>query len=448
LMRNFRQQMGVAEPEPPVSLAVSDGLEADVWAQNEFGGADLGDKRLNNRLVNVARIQAEKPMRAFCGAAEGDQAVVKGYYRMIEQPDDSAVTMEAILAPHRQRTIQRMRHEQKVLCIQDGTDLNFNSLAQCEGLGMIGTNQTGASSKGLHLHSTFVVNTDGLPLGVLRADCNPPLAKSEHASSEDKKTSHWIEATHDCNTLAKTLPDTQQICVMDREADFFELFEQPRHKMVQLLVRAKHNRKTDGKHKLFDSVRISPVCGQVEVSVKRESARPKLSKQKARSKRDERTAVVEMRYQAIKMRAPGTPEHKDKAAIQLWMVHIREQSPPPGEKGIEWFLLTTWPITCMEQAEECLRWYKLRWRIEDWHRVLKSGCKVGSLAYKSATRLKRGIAINMVIAWRIMLMTLLGRECPNLPSEILFSDTEIKVINAYALKKTFPDHACLVIQSV
>ncbi len=93
---------------------------------------------------------------------------------MIEQPDDSGVTMEAILLPHRQRTIERMRGEQKVLCIQDGTDLNFNSLAQCEGLGAIGKNQTGTSSKGLHLHSTFVVNADGLPLGVLRAEAKHP----------------------------------------------------------------------------------------------------------------------------------------------------------------------------------------------------------------------------------------------------------------------------------
>ncbi len=97
------------------------------------------------------------------------------------------VPAKTFLKPHRQRTIERMRHEQKVLCIQDGTDLNFNSLAQCKDLGVIGTNQTGASSKGLHLHSTFVVNTDGLPLGVLRADCNAPQAKSERSSPQDKR---------------------------------------------------------------------------------------------------------------------------------------------------------------------------------------------------------------------------------------------------------------------
>jgi hypothetical protein len=95
-------------------------------------------------------------------------------------------------------------------------------------------------------------------------------------------------------------------------------------------------------------------------------------------------------------------------------------------------LLTTCEITTTEQAQECLRWYCLRWRIEDWHRVLKSGCRIEALQHKTAERLKRAIAINLVIAWRIMLMTLLGRAGPDLPAELLFSDLEIEVLHAYA----------------
>ena len=90
----------------------------------------------------------------------------------------------------------------------------------------------------------------------------------------------------------------------------------------------------------------------------------------------------------------------------------------------------------VDDALNCIKWYCLRWRIEDWHRVLKSGCRVEDMAYKTANRLRRGIAINLVIAWRIMLMTLLGREAPALPAEVLFSDLEIKVLKAYAKKKT------------
>ena len=444
LENNFRNRMGI---ERPVREAreMTQGLESDQWAHNEFGGARLGDERLSKRLVESARIQAEMPGEAFSGAGQGNWPLVKGYYRMIEKPDDAAITMDAILAPHRERTLQRMMTQHTVLCIQDGTDLNYNSLAQCQGLGVIGTNQTSAQSRGLHLHSTLVVTTDGLPLGLLGAQCEAPQGQKEEPEEEEekacsrtkpleeRKTFCWIESLRDSNALAAEMPSTRQVCVMDREADFFELFNEPRHQQVELLVRAKHDRRTEGQYKLFETLRRSEVRGTLTIQIPRQSARPKLSKQKARPHRSERTAQVALRYQEVELSPPS--EHKDKAPVKLWVVHLHEETPPPGEIPLEWFLLTTIAVTRNWIAEECIRWYRLRWRIEDWHRVLKSGCGTEKLAYRTAERLKRGIAINMVIAWRIMLMTLLGRECPELPAEVLFSDIEIEVLSAHAVKK-------------
>jgi hypothetical protein len=441
LESEFRSSMGIELPVRE-ALEVAEGLDGEQWAQNEFGGAQLGDERLSKRLVDSARIQAEMPAEAFSGAAQGNWALVKGYYRMIDKPDDCAITMEAILAPHRERTVQRMLAQQTVLCIQDGSDLNYNSLAQCEGLGVIGTNQTSATSRGLHLHSTLVVTTDGVPLGLLSAKCEAPQGQEEEqekASSskkpmEERRNFCWIESVRDSNALADEMGSTRQVCVMDREADFYELFCEPRQPQVELLVRAKHDRRTDGEYRLFETLRRSEVRATLSIRIPRQSARPKLSKQKACSRRSERTAQVALRYQEVEL--PPPCEHKDKAPVKLWVVHIREETPPPGETPLEWFLLTTIAVTRNRIAQECIRWYRLRWRIEDWHRVLKSGCGTEKLAYRTAERLKRGIAINAVIAWRIMLMTLLGRECPELPAEVLFSDIEIEVLSAYAVKKT------------
>jgi hypothetical protein len=220
---------------------------------------------------------------------------------------------------------------------------------------------------------------------------------------------------------------------MDREADFYELFdEQRRSRRVELLVRAKHDRATGEDLNLFESVRQSPVQGQLHIHVPRQSARAKKSKQKARVGRDQRTAHVELRWREVEF-LPG-PKRPGKTAITLRVVHVLETSPPQDADPVEWFLLTTCEINTAQQAQECLRWYCLRWRIEDWHRVLKSGCRVEALQHKTAERLKRAIAINLVIAWRIMLMTLMGRACPDLPAELLFSDIEIEVLNAYAKK--------------
>ena len=444
LQADFRARMGVPEPVGLVALEPGQGLDGHAWADQEFGGAALGDQRSSERLVHSARVQAAQPGQAFCAVAKGDWPAIKGYYRFIDQPDDSPTTVAAILAPHRKRTVQRMKAHSTVLCIQDGTDLNYCGLAQCEGLGSIGTNQTGASSAGLHLHSTLVVTTDGLPLGLLQAQLHAPSARAEddkRASAdipiEEKKTFDWIHALRDCVAVAAQIPHTQMVCVMDREADFFELFDEQRKKpRVELLVRAKHDRKTVGNTAaaltLFDAVRQSPLKSQFLLPIKGQSARPKRSKQKARDQIKARTAQVELRYCPVTLRPPAG--HDDKLPLTLWVVHVRELSPPVDTESVEWFLLTTCELDDAEDALACVRWYCLRWRIEDWHRVLKSGCAIEALAHKTRTRLERAIAIRLVIGWRIMLMTLLGRTCPGLPAQVLFSDIEIEVLTAYAKK--------------
>jgi hypothetical protein len=135
--------------------------------------------------------------------------------------------------------------------------------------------------------------------------------------------------------------------------------------------------------------------------------------------------------------------HVGKQPVDIWVVHVREQNPPANDSAVEWFLLTTIPTTSFEDAQRCLEWYQLRWRIEDWHRVMKSGCRIQALAHETVERLRRAIAINMVIGWRIMLMTLLGRETPNLPAEILFSNLEVRVLAAFAQNKNLNPPNCV-----
>jgi hypothetical protein len=440
--KDFRRRIGLSVDAGLGALAPDQGLESDHWAQNEFGGAPLGDARLSKRLVSAAEDKAQVPSRAFSGVAKGDWPKVKAYYRMIDQPEDSAVSMPNILAPHRERTVRRMMGQRTVLCIQDGSDLNYTNLGKCTGLGEIGTNQTGAKSHGLYLQSTLAVATNGLPLGVLRAQCIAPECKSQEEKRptpaipiEEKKTFVWVEHHRDLVALSAKLPQTRLVHVCDREADFFEMFdEQRRNPCVELLVRAKHNRNIDEEpFKLFEAVRQAPVLSMVRVNIPRQSTRPKRSKQKARPSRSARMADMAVRSIPIQLR-PGQ-YHRDKKPIELWLVHALEENPPADTQAIEWFLLTTIKITSAEDAEKCLRWYVLRWRIEDWHRVLKSGCRIEDLAHETAERLRRAVAINLVIAWRIMLMTLLGRETPELPAEVLFSDIELKTLRAYAKKK-------------
>lgn len=115
LDKDFRAHLGLSAHSGLGPLPLDTGLESESWAEQEFGGAPLGDQRLSKRLVQSARVQAQKPMLSFPGAAEGDHALIKGHYRLLDQPDDSAVTMENILAPHREQTIRRMKAHKVVL---------------------------------------------------------------------------------------------------------------------------------------------------------------------------------------------------------------------------------------------------------------------------------------------------------------------------------------------
>jgi hypothetical protein len=437
LEADWRVRLGVGPPPPPQdgALAPGEGLDGAHWAEQEFGGAPLGDKRLSRRLVDSAKRQAEQPMRAFTAVAKEDWPAVKGYYRLIDQPVDSEVTPENILHPHRERTLRRMQAQPTVLCIQDGTDVNFTTHPQTTGLGVIGRNQTGAQSRGLHLHSTLAVTTDGLPLGVLRTQFEAPEPKDQAPASAEEKTSfRWIESLRDCAALAKSLPKTRVISVADREADFYELFvEQQRLPEVDLVVRAKHDRRLPGDQgRLFAAVRTTEPGGKVALEVTRQSARAKSSKRQARIGRQARTAELVLRYRRVELARDPKAGQDTQEKLPVTIVHAMESAPPSGEKPIEWFVLTTLTVDSAEQAAQILRWYSLRWRIEDWHRVLKSGCHIDELGHHSAERLERAIAIRMVIAWRVMLMTLLGREVPELPPEILFSDLELRVIGDFA----------------
>lgn len=363
---------------------------------------------------------------------------------MIDQPEESEVTLPHILAPHRERTIRRMMGQKTVLCLQDGSKLNYTNLDQCKDLGVLKANQTGAKTRGLNLHSTLAVEPNGLPLGVLKAQCIAPETKSPDDKRspsaipiEEKKTFVWIEHHRDLVKIAAEMPHTRLIDVCDREADFFELFdEQRQHSCVDLLIRAKHNRSiSEEPFKLFSAAREAPVQSRIQVPVQRQSARPKKSKQKARPARTGRTAEMAVRTIQVQLHPPEC--FAERPPIEISLVHALEENPPADTKAIEWFLLTTMKVSSAAEAEHCLRWYTLRWRIEDWHRVLKSGCRIEDLAHKSAERLRRAIGINLVIAWRIMLMTLLGRETPELPAELLFSDIELQTLQAYAKKKDY-----------
>ncbi len=324
-----------------------------------------------------------------------------------------------------------MQGQAALLCLQDGTDLNFAEHPGCLGLGLSGKNSNSKGTLGLHMHSTLVVNGEGLPLGVPHIQYEAPDGQAQKGKPlEERKTYRWMRGLRACAALAEELDGVRPVSVMDREGDVFALFaEQRRLRTVDLLVRAKHNRSLgQGVPKLFDAVRAEPAQARLEIHVGRLSARRGSRGQKGREAREERVARVGLRWKAVELLAP----EGGAAGVRLNLVHVLEETEPAGAERLEWFLLTTLGVQRRQDAERVLEWYRLRWRIEDWHRVLKAGCKVEYLGHRTGERIERAVTIKAVIAWRLTAMTLLGRDTPELPPETLFSDIEINALEDFA----------------
>ncbi len=426
LCKDWRRRLG-ARVEP---LAPHDGLDSAGWAGQEFGGADLGDARLTRRLVASAALLGRSFSKTFYTAAHGNSAMTTGYYRLIEHPDTAAVSAQAILGPHRGRTRRRIQGQDTVLLIQDGTDVNLATHGRCEGLGMISRNKGAEGTLGLHLHSTFAVSADGIPPVVPRIEFDAP-------PDGGPKTLRWVRALDDSARLVDGLSDVRAVAVMDREGDAFEVFDAWRrlNGRIDILIRAGRDRSLGkGCRRLFARMRLQPVKDRMRLQAPRRSPRRAARGQPAFPGRAARDAVCGLRWKTLDLPVPEKQRPRLGAqSVRLAVVHVRETAPPAdGSEPVEQFLLTSLPVTCSAEAREVTRFYQLRWRIEDWHRVLKTGCAVEKTAHRARERVERETALRAVIAWRLLTLALLGRETPDLEPSALFSETEIAVMADYA----------------
>jgi hypothetical protein len=398
------------------------------WAEEEFGGAELGDQRRVKRLEEIARDFYARPEGSVPQACQS-RAKTKAVYRFF---DNRNISMKKILAPHYESTLGRIRKEKVVLAVQDTTSLNYSAHPATENLGFIGSAKDGPI--GLLVHDTMAFTLEGTPLGLLDVQSwarNPADFGKKHERHklpiEQKESNKWLKSFASVQAAQKRCQDTLLVSVGDREADIYELF----HAALsdphgpKLLVRASQNRiLSEEQDKLMEYVAGQPSSGKQVVAV------PRKGKQRARE------AVLEIRYTEVRLKAPASKAGgKD---ISIWAVLAQEVEAPQGVTPLKWLLLTTIEVHSFEQAVEMLSWYCIRWGIEVYHKTLKSGCKIEERQLGNADRIEACLSIDMVIAWRIYHLTKLGREIPNVPCTVFFEEAEWKALVAYKTKNPIP----------
>ena len=419
-----RQKLQAQMPAPLTPCPLTQSLAGEDWCARELQYLDLGDQRRQARAVHILQGRWEQPQASFHATFQG-WTDAKGAYGLVENPR-AEISLASLLASHQEQTQARMAAETVVLLPQDTTTLNYTGLRQTKGLGPLGPGQ----GRGLWLHSLLAVRPDGLPLGVLDAQCwaRPPAtqrATGRNGKSLDEKESlRWFEAFQQAAAAARRMPQTQLVVLADREGDIYELHEAAGLGLanLHLLVRAQHDRHLESHEKLWAGLARQPLGQTRSLQVPRRAGQPA------------RTAQVEVRWAPVTISAPATGPKHDWPPLPLWAVWVHEPNPPTGVEALDWMLLTDLPIADAETAWEKVQWYCRRWGIEEWHRVLKSGCGVEQREFKTAEHLQRVLAFDLIVAWRILACLKLGRVLPQLPATVIYTPEELKVL-LWALKK-------------
>ena len=426
LYRGWRKMLCV---EPPIRLCERPRPEApEHWAEEEFGTVRLYDDRLKQRLYTIAQDFYKDP-QANIPEACGSKARTVGAYRFFQNPK---VTMDVVLTAHTEATIERIKEHRVVLVPQDTTTLDYSTHPMTEGLGP--TNNKEDHAIGLLLHDTLAFTEEGTPLGILDAQCwaRDPKEKGKRDRRKElpiaqKESMKWLRSFQKAAHIQKLCPKSMLVVMGDRESDIYELFLEASKEPdgPKLLGRAEktRNRKVD-QELLWDFMAKQRIVGCLKIHIPR------------RSSRKARDAWVKIRFAKVTLKPP---KHCGSAsAITVWAVYVTEKAKKRVDEPIEWMLLTTVEVKSFEEAQKRVEWYSGRWGIEVYHRTLKSGCRIEDRQLETADRLETCLGVDMVVAWRIYYLTMLGREKPDLPCTVFFKEIEWKALCCYVYQTPVP----------
>jgi len=364
-------------------------MEAEGWAVANFGGAQLGDERRNRRFVQVAQAMAKQPGQSLPAQAEG-YAELMGMYRLFSNPQ---IEPKDMIEPHIQRTRRACEGEDVVLVPQDPTDLDFTH-RQMANLGQIGD----GGGQGLIQHGALAVSPRHGLLGMLDVQWyRRPEPEEDETRRQRRERWATTDAWADAARSIGKIPGTRIVHVADRHSDVFSFLSVARSLDHGFVIRAMHDRHIDEQTRLWPHLRDQPVMGHREVQVKEQrDKKGKIIKKK-------RKATVTIRFAPVQLQVPrNDPRFREHGPLNVWAIYLHEDNPPADAEPVSWMLLSSEPVHDIDDAQRIIGWYELRWVIEEWHRVLKEGCRLEKAQLDDAEDIKRLAAVKGPIAVRLL----------------------------------------------
>ena len=398
---------------------------ASTWARQEFGGARFGDRRLTKRLIRVAAEAAGRPAGQITQVFSTGRTR-EGAFRLIE---NDAVKVRELVQASSRKCAERSAGNAFVFVPVDGSSLNLTDNKRNKGTGVVGSRRVGA--RGFQVMTALAITPDGIPAGLCgqtwwartAAVAKKRTGGMDKRPVEQKETRHWLEVMRQVRETFSSESDPRPWFQLDRGGDAWPVILEgldPRHLFT---VRATYDRRLqvqgrdDQRIYLRPTLEARPVLATYELEV------PPSGKRKARR------AQIEIRTSQVTLDLHVTPKRTTGAT--LWAVLAREVTAtvPAGEKPIEWLLLTTQSAQTEEEARLVLFGYSQRWRIEEFHRLWKTGaCNVEDNQLRDADHVFRWATILAAVALRILRLTYLARTAPDAPATVELSAAEIKAI--------------------
>lgn len=409
------------------------------WINHEYGSVHIGDERLNKRAKKLLKTFSDKPMESIPESCKGWQET-KAAYRFFE---NNLVTAKKIIKPHRIATLKRIKAQPIVLLIQDTTTLNYSGQKEREDTGPIQQDNV----RGIFLHPTLAVTPNRECLGVIDyeqwsrekfTDRSAQTRKAERSLKgiKDKESYRWVRGYKKATKLAKAMPETQFVYIADREGDIYDIYHEANMAFDKgasdWVIRATFDRSVldenqpGNRGKLKQSVKSSPSIGKVTFITSSFGNRKK------------REVTQDIFAKEVTLLPPREKAKEGFTPVKITTVIATETNPPPGEKPIEWTLVTSVPVSNVEVALQVLQWYLCRWQIEIFFKVLKSGCNIEKLQLNGKQRFDPCLALYLIVAWRILFMTMMGRASPSLSSECIFEPIEWQTAYVMLFEKPPP----------
>lgn len=403
---------------------------------HELATIDLGDQRLNRRACSLLDTLASDPQASINSACHG-WSETQGAYRFFH---NDLVQPEKILQPHWEATRQRMEEHNVVLLVQDSTNLDYTSHPP-EGSGPL----TFPNQRGYLDHTQLAITPEGLCLGVAdveiiaRSDDDFGNSKKRESDPlETKEVFRWLQGYRRACRVQQQTPGTQIVSVADTEGDLYEIFveAQQQQQVADFVIRAGKTRSlpelnTDAPGRTY--LKLQEEIQKAEVVTIREIELQRTPKREARRTR------LEIRAQTMCIKQPHRKGRLPE--VELNVVLVREIDPPDEDTAVQWLLVTSLPTDSLDDVLRVVDYYIARWGIEVFFRVLKTGCRVEEIQLETTDRLLPCLMLYKIIAWRVMYLTFLGRECPEMPCDVLFADHEWKSVWRVATEEPFPEVA-------